>query len=636
MGAHAARPARTSVFIRYGYAILLVALFVAVRATLSPLLGHAVGFTFFTPAVLAAAALAGTGPALACAILSGGTVYVLYLSGRPEAAPLLIIFEGVSLGIILMTRQMERWRDRAQQVGDFARLEAQELALLIDGLEDHAIYLTDPQGKVLRWNRGAERLKGWSEDLILGRSWDLFYTDEQVALGQPQRDLEHARTHGGFAAVLPRRRADGSTFLADVRVSALRAPSGDILGYAKIVRDVTHEMEAIARIESSEAQLRSILDTVPEAMVVADGTGAIVSFGTAAEAMFGYSAAEIIGQDVSLLLPFPKRQWHSNVIADYVARGYDAKIGQRRRVIGQRADGTEFPVELAIGSTSGSGRRLITAFMRDITEQEEREARVCDLQAQLVHASRISAMGTLASTLGHELAQPMTAVATYLEGCRSLLRRSRACDLKVLGEALNVASNEAIRAGTILTRLREFVQRGELLLEVYPIRTLIHEATTLMRAQLTEHGIKLHNRLPAQTVNVIADRIQVQQVFVNLLRNAIEAMEGCDDREIWITCRVGSASAVEIDVVDSGPGLREDVQDDLFRAFRTTKTMGMGLGLSICQTMIEAQGGRIEVLRAETGGACFRFTLQREEPDHESEQLQFAEPKPASRHPRRR
>jgi two-component system sensor kinase FixL len=346
-------------------------------------------------------------------------------------------------------------------------------------------------------------------------------------------------------------------------------------------------------------------------MVVIDEQGAILSFSVAAERLFGYSEAEVAGLNVSSLMPSPDRERHDGYIRRYLATGERRIIGIGRVVFAQRRDGTTFPMELSIGEAFGGGRRLFTGFIRDLTERRQAEERLEEIQSELIHVSRISAMGTMASTLAHELNQPITAVANYVEAVRDLLARLDPDDLPMIREALDDAAREAMRAGHIVRRLRDFVARGETDKTVERLPALVNEAAVLGLIGAQEKGVKPRFDLDPYASPVLVDRVQIQQVLINLIRNAIEAMARSPVRELTVRTRPEGRDMVRVTVEDTGPGVDGAVAQQLFTAFVTTKTEGMGLGLSICRTIVEANGGKIWVETGEGGGAAFHFTLPR-------------------------
>ena len=486
---------------------------------------------------------------------------------------------------------------------------AQELGLLIDGASDYAIYMLNPLGYVTIWNRGAERIKGWSEAEILGRHVDVFYAPDDVAAGKPMNDLARASEHGSIQEQSWRVRKDGSEFLASVTLTALRDPEGVLRGFGKVVRDITDQKAAEAAIVRREYHLRSILATVPDAMIVMDERGIVSSFSAAAERLFGFAEAEVVGRNVSMLMPATDRRAHDGYLSTYLATGIQYSIGNVRLSTALRRDGRAFPIELAVGEVSIDGERIFTGFIRDLSNRRETERRMEDLQSQLMHVSRVSAMGTMASTIAHEINQPLTAIANYLETTRAMIGETSDSLLAEIAGAIELAAAQALRAGEVIRRLRAFVDGGNPGLHLEHLDLLVNEATTLALLGAHEAGVTVTLAIAAGLDEVWVDRIQIQQVLINLIRNAIQAMSTTQRKELRISTTPDRDGWVRVTVSDTGTGVAEAAQEQLFEAFSTTKDDGMGLGLSICRTIVEAHGGRIWSEAVRGGGTAFHFCV---------------------------
>jgi two-component system sensor kinase FixL len=281
-------------------------------------------------------------------------------------------------------------------------------------------------------------------------------------------------------------------------------------------------------------------------------------------------------------------------------------------VVGERKDGSPFPIELSVGEMRSGDRRYFTGFIRDLTERQQTEARLQELQSELVHISRLTAMGEMASTLAHELNQPLSAIANYLKGSRRLVGEKDDLASARLRGALDKAADQALRAGEIIRRLRDFVSRGETEMTVESLNKLVEEASALALVGAKQHGVRVRFDLSPTADLVFADKVQVQQVLLNLMRNAIEAMAeaGSPRRELTVsTSPTNDGEVVETIVSDTGPGITPQVAAQLFQPFVTTKRHGMGVGLSISRTIIEAHGGELHLRPNPGGGAIFRFTL---------------------------
>lgn len=485
------------------------------------------------------------------------------------------------------------------------------MALLFEAASDRGVFLLDPDGRIASWSRGAELQDGWTPAELHGAGLGLHYPAADVAAGRPARDLARARAAGRLVEEGWRLRRDGSEYLAEVQLTALLDPDGTLRGYAEVFRDITDSKASETALAGSALHLRSILATVPSAMVVIDDQGLILSFSAAAERLFGWREEDVIGRNVRMLMPAPDAQLHDSYLARYMTTGERRVIGIGRIVVGQRRDGTDFPMELQVGEASSDGHRIFTGFIRDLTDEQRAELRLKELQSELIHVSRLSAMGTMASTLAHELNQPLTAIANYLQAGSNLMQQDSGDpeDQAMIREAMEESVKEALRAGDIVRRLRAFVSRGEADMGLADLPRLIDEASRLALSGSRELGVRAFYALDPHATAVLCDRVQIQQVLVNLIRNAIEAMAASPVREVTIGSEAAPRNLVRVWVADTGPGIAPELAPRLFQAFSSTKEQGMGLGLSICRTIVEAHGGRIWAEPRPEGGTIFNFTL---------------------------
>jgi two-component system sensor kinase FixL len=398
--------------------------------------------------------------------------------------------------------------------------------------------------------------------------------------------------------------------------STLRVVGGAVPDADGVVRRLTgvlcdtgEETRMAAEIAARRAHVRSILETAPDGMVVVDETGHIDSFNSAAQRMFGYSEEEAVGRNVSMLMGEPDNSRHNDFMARYRATGERRIIGIGRIVTGRRKDGSQFPLHLAIGEAEVDGRRLFTSFMHDLTEQRRSESRMQALQAELAHISRLSALGEMGSALAHELNQPLAAIGNYITGSRRLLADARGPTTARVETALARAAEQVLRAGQIIRRLRDFVSRRGSERRIESLSKLVEEASALGLVGAREKGVTLKFKLDPAHDAVYVDRIQIEQVLVNLLRNGLDAMENSPRRELTVSSRRLGSAQIEVAVSDSGAGLAPDAEARLFEPFFTTKPGGLGVGLSISCGIVEAHGGEMRAENNEGGGATFRFTL---------------------------
>ena len=490
-----------------------------------------------------------------------------------------------------------------------SRADLDQLASrILDQVTGYVIAILDPEGRIAAINQEAERIEQWCANDVLGQSHAIFYPPDEVAANRPTADLEQAERDGKLEREMWRVCRNGAEYLARVTINPLF--DGDQrIGFSCIVRDVTGDAAMRSAIEAREQHLQSILATVPDAMIVIDEFGKIISFSAAAERLFGYREAELVGHNVSRLMPTPHRERHDEYLARYLSTGERRIIGIGRVVVGQRRDGTTFPMQLSVGEAGEDGDRVFTGFIRDLTQKERDTLQLKELQAELVHVSRLSAMGTMASTLAHELNQPLTAVANYLQATRDMLTDRSDEPFVTIRDALDEAAHETLRAGFIVRRLREFVARGEVDKGIEDLPSLIEDASQLALAGARERGVRSIFSFAPGATPVLVDRVQIQQVLVNLMRNAIEAMADSTVRDLTVTSALRPDGLIEVTVEDTGAGIAAEIRPRLFEAFVTSKAEGMGLGLSICRTIVEAHGGRIWADHPKHGGTRFHFTL---------------------------
>ena len=309
-------------------------------------------------------------------------------------------------------------------------------------------------------------------------------------------------------------------------------------------------------------------------------------------------------------MPTPYRENHDGYLERYLRTGERRIIGIGRLVVGERKDGSTFPMELAVGEMRSSNQRFFTGFIRDLTERQQTEARLQELQSELVHISRLTAMGEMASALAHELNQPLSAIANYMKGSRRMLEAGTDDRSALLRDAMDKAAEQALRAGQIIRRLRDFVARGESERRVESVKKLVEEASALALVGAKDQGVRVRFQFDPTIDLVLADKVQIQQVLLNLLRNAVEAMESSQRRELAISTAPDKDGMLAISVADTGSGISPDIAAHLFQPFVTNKRHGMGVGLSISRTIVEAHGGQIGASPNPAGGTTFRFTLR--------------------------
>ncbi|ADH87425.1 PAS/PAC sensor signal transduction histidine kinase [Ancylobacter novellus DSM 506] len=357
----------------------------------------------------------------------------------------------------------------------------------------------------------------------------------------------------------------------------------------------------------SEARLLSVLDTAADGIIVIDEHARILIFNKACEKMFGIAAAEAIGQNVRIVMPIEYAREHDEYLGSYIRTGVKKIIGIGREVRGRHIDGTIFPLELSVGEAATPDGRQFIGILRDLRPRKESEQRLADLQSELVHLARVSAIDEMGAAIAHELNQPLTALMLYLQAIRRA--HAKGVDIvKVVGEILDKAAGEAERAGHIIQRMRQFVEKREPERHVRELDPLIDEAIDLTLLG-QRHRIRIDRKQGTNLPPVSVDPVQVQQIVVNLVRNAIEAAAGMTDPAIHIRTRSADGTVV-LEVQDNGPGIAPEALSKLFEAFASSKRRGMGLGLAISRTIAQNHGGDLLVDPGGNGrGACFSLVL---------------------------
>ena len=356
-----------------------------------------------------------------------------------------------------------------------------------------------------------------------------------------------------------------------------------------------------------------MLDTVPLALIVVDQGGIVRAFSRQAEEMFGFNEAEVVGQNVRILTPPNVGDRHDKSMDAFARTGNSRIIGANRIEMARHRAGHQFPIEIKVSEIELDDGPGFIGYLRAISngDLQEREPRA--MLAELAQASRVSAMGALATAIAHELNQPLTNIANYTQGLCNLVERQE--DFKGRDEVIRVlklCSNQSVRAGQLIHRLRDFVKGGKPQSTPIAVTELIRDATALAMINGYKRAVHIDYDLPADLPPVLVDHLQGQQVVFNLLRNAIEATdtEQGGQHEILIAARPIDEALVEISIEDEGPGIDPAIAGSLFDSFVTTKGGGMGVGLAICKQIVEASGGEIRAGQSERlGGAAFRFTL---------------------------
>lgn len=382
------------------------------------------------------------------------------------------------------------------------------------------------------------------------------------------------------------------------------------LGVAEATRRLVAQRNAGRRREAAqadrEALLQASLEIVADALVVIDDKGVIQSFSHGAERLFGWSATEAVGETFSRMMPPGEDVAFSG---EPSARAADAS-GSTRKVSGVRRDGEVFPMELRVNEVRTGEHVFLTMVVRDLTSIQEAERRSEQLHAQLTQVWSLNSMGEMASVLAHELNQPLSAVTNYLRAARNLIARMELDDDDLI-DAVARAGDQAVRAGEIIRTMRDLATRGGALQKPESLAAMIGEIDFIVSLMARDASVRVVYDLYKGEDTVMADRIQIQQLVVNLTRNAIEAVTKYPNRQLNISTRLDADGGVVTTVEDSGPGIEPSVAERLFQPLASTKPEGMGLGLSISSAIVENHKGRIWVEPSRLGGAAFCFVLAR-------------------------
>jgi two-component system sensor kinase FixL len=466
--------------------------------------------------------------------------------------------------------------------------------LLVESVQDYAIYMLDPEGFVMTWNRGAERIKGYQAAEIIGKHFSSFYPRDSVDAGKPDQALKLAATHGSYQEEALRVRKDGSVFWAHVLITALRDTGGRLYGFSKVVRDIS------AR-KLDEEKFKSLLESAPDAMVIVGGDGKIILINSQTEKLFGLSREEMLGKPIEILMPQRFRSRHAEHRGSFFKNPRTRPMGAGMQLYAVRKDGSEFPVEISLSPMETAEGVLVTSAIRDLTEREETERKLRDKE-------RLAMLGTTAAIFAHEIANPLNGLSTALEIVRTLLNERDNQD-PLIQESIEGAYQEIQRLTSLLKDYRSFARPQSLTLEPTDLRQVVEEVLAPGLRAYKEAGINLQLQFSEDLPLVAADKEKLKQVVLNLVKNAVEAMPQGGN----LTCKGYQLNGrVILEISDTGTGIPEGV--DILQLFRTTKPDGTGLGLPIVQQIISEHHGTMEYA-SETGqGANFKISLPRSAP----------------------
>src|SRR5258708_429647 len=473
------------------------------------------------------------------------------------------------------------------------RESAGRMRALIETAFDGAI-LIDARGVVLMFNPAGERLFGYFADEVIGKNVKILmpepYRHERDGYIANYVDSRKPKIIGIGREVVGLR-ADGSTFPMDLSVGEAKHQGGGSI-FVGIIRDITERKSAERALHESAGRIRALIETAVDGAILIDARGVVLIFNPACEKLFGYSADEVIGENVKMLMPQPYRHEHDRYITNYRDTRDPKIIGSGREVIGRRKDGSTFPMDLSVGEARQDGESIFVGIIRDLTSRKRTEAELEQARAELVRVARVTTLGELTAAIAHEVNQPLTGLVSSGNACLRWLAGD-VPNLKAARESVERMISAGSGAGEVIRGIRALVGKAPPLRDRLNINDAITEVIPLIRGEIQRNRISLRTKLATDVPLVLGDRIQLQQVILNLILNAMEAMSDVSPqpRELSVSSAKYGPNGALVSVRDSGTGLDGTVLDRLFEAFYTTKAHGLGIRLAVSRTIIQAHGG---------------------------------------------
>jgi PAS domain S-box-containing protein len=496
-------------------------------------------------------------------------------------------------------KHLARMEERRRLGEDALRESEERYRMLLDGIQNYAIFSMDPRGQILSWNAGAERIKGYSADQIIGRNFSCFFTSADIERGRPEEILRIAAASGRHEEQGMRVRRNGSRFLANVVFTALRDAAGNLRGFSEFSHDLSESKE-------SEARYRGLLEAAPDAMVVVSQAGEIVLLNVRAEKEFGYSRDELVGQKVKNIIP---EGFAERIIADGTRSAAEAlaqQIGTGIELVGRRKDGSEFPIEIMLSPLESADGILVTAAIRDITERKESDKHLAKTVEELKRSN--DDLQQFAYVSSHDLQEPLRMVSSYTE---LLAKRYKGRLDSDADEFIAFAVDGCNRMQGLIQDLLAYSRAGtsEKKLSEVPSENALQKALINLRAAIKLSGaVVTHDALPAITT----DETQFTQIFQNLIGNAIKYRRA-DDPRVHISAARNDRNEWTFSVRDNGLGIDPQYFERIFVLFQRLhgrdEFEGTGIGLAVCKRIVERLRGKIWVESQLEKGSTFYFTL---------------------------
>jgi PAS domain S-box-containing protein len=496
-------------------------------------------------------------------------------------------------------KHLARMEERRRLGEDALRESEERYRMLLDGIQNYAIFSMDPRGQILSWNAGAERIKGYSADQIIGRNFSCFFTSADIERGRPEEILRIAAASGRHEEQGMRVRRNGSRFLANVVFTALRDAAGNLRGFSEFSHDLSESQE-------SEARYRGLLEAAPDAMVVVNQAGEIVLLNVRAEKELGYSRDELVGQKVKNIIP---EGFAERIIADGTRSAAEAlaqQIGTGIELVGRRKDGSEFPIEIMLSPLESADGILVTAAIRDITERKESDEHLAKTVEELKRSN--DDLQQFAYVSSHDLQEPLRMVSSYTQ---LLAKRYKGRLDSDADEFIAFAVDGCNRMQGLIQDLLAYSRAGtiEKKLREVPSENALQKALINLRAAIKQSGaVVTHDTLPAITT----DETQFTQIFQNLVGNAIKYRRAEDPR-VHVSAARNDGNEWTFSVRDNGLGIDPQYFERIFVLFQRLhgrdEFEGTGIGLAVCKRIVERLRGRIWVESQLEKGSTFYFTL---------------------------
>jgi PAS domain S-box-containing protein len=481
-------------------------------------------------------------------------------------------------------------------------------ALLAKAVADCALFMLDPEGHVRSWSPGAERIKGYAAAEIIGQHFSCFFTDADRQAGAPQRVLATAAEHGRYEGEGVFVRNAGSTFWASLVVEPIRDDTGQLIGYANITRDISQRKLVEERLLGEQAKYRAIIETAVDGIVVIDERAIVQAFNHAAEMIFGYSADEVIGHNVSCLMPEPDRSQHDLYIANFRRTGEARIIGARREVTGQRKDGSVFALDLSIAEWHAGGQRYFTAIVHDITARKAADENMKRTIAMLHRAQKMEVVGRITGGVAHDFNNILQVMIGSLDMADALTGGN-----EELRRLLSAVRRGAVRAERVTQQLLAFSRQQPLHPQEVDVSLHMREAVDLF-ARTLRGDIYVEVDLPSDLWPIMIDASQLDLAVLNIAVNARDAMPNGGTFKIsarnatyqGLTIEQGNhgldGSYVVMTLSDTGEGIAPDVLPHVFEPFFTTKDVGKGTGLGLSQVYgFALQSGGVATVASKVG-----------------------------------